>query len=72
MLASKNEGYSLCEDTHTLRLESKLSDLRVGYANPAPNGARVLATLSASTKKGTQKGAFVLAEREGFEPSERY
>ena len=29
-------------------------------------------SLSAGTKKGTHLGAFVLAEREGFEPSERY
>ena len=30
-------GYSLCEDTHPLRLTSELADLRVGYANPAPS-----------------------------------
>ena len=28
-------NFSRAEYTHTLRLESELSDLRVGYANPA-------------------------------------
>ena len=31
----RNGNFSVGEDTHTLRLESELSDLRVGYANPA-------------------------------------
>ena len=34
-------GYSLREDTLSLRLTSKLVDLRSGYANPAPFGAGV-------------------------------
>jgi len=31
------------EYTHTLRLESELSDLRVGYANPYSNAPRLSA-----------------------------
>ena len=28
--------HTMCEDTHTLRLENKLSDLRVGYVHRHP------------------------------------
>ena len=63
-------GYSRCEDTHSLRLPSKLGDLRSGmrtlFVLCTKEGSR---PISQSIEKRYHKGTFfLLAERKGFEP----
>ena len=64
------------EDTHTLRLVSKLPDLRVGYVHRHPCATRggrsaQSATYATKTKKDTPCGCpFVLEVQAGFEPAD--
>ena len=56
----RNENFAVGEDTHTLRLESELSDLQVAQANPyswrkTPRVCRLAAQVS-KTHRGITKG----------------
>ena len=60
------------EYTHTLRLESELSDLRVGYANPCAHAEAVRffdpARGIGKKKSTTNVVLFFLVTRTGIEP----
>ena len=43
--------FRLCEDTHALRLTSKLVDLQAGYANPIPRQSLGAGRFRAGIKK---------------------
>ena len=61
-------NFSRAEYTHTLRLESELSDLRVGYANPSATVSRM--GLRGVTKKEEHRicDALFLVTPTGIEP----
>ena len=63
MLASEHE------DSLALRLESKLSDLRVGYANPCACITRWVDKRTAHQKRTPPQGVMSLAENLHFRKS---